>query len=198
MNKIRYLLFAVAPLLFFLTVLPVEATEGIVELQSTTGERTRCFAVSILMEDYRYRVVVSCRDLIYPSEPDVFNYVLWGAPIEGSGAVKFGELNYGKVEFKVRDAFGGLYVTKERGNPRNPEGEVVMRGNVRLINFLDGSRTPDQTDTFGDEMSPTPTPIETPTGRSTLVRRLQIILPTLFIAGFLTMVVVYIIYRFRK
>lgn len=122
------------------------ASEGTVELRSTTDKDYRCFAVSLLMTTANYTINVSCRDLIYPPQPDLFAYVMWATPLEGNTTVKLGELGFGKAKFETKVAFSNLFVTTEinRGT-RRPEGEVVMRGNVESIAFLDRPTTPTPT-----------------------------------------------------
>jgi hypothetical protein len=127
------------------------ASEGTVEIGSITGANYRCFAASLLMQDLNFTMLVSCRDLIYPAEPDIFNYVLWAQPIEDKNPVKLGTLDFGKKEFRINKPFSSLFITTEQ-NPgvRSPEGNVVMQGQVRAINFLETAqptidRTPTET-----------------------------------------------------
>lgn len=119
------------------------ASEGIFELRGTVRETTRCFAASLMMQDLNYRILVSCRDLIYPVEPTIFNYVLWATPKEGGNPIKLGALGYGKADFKTNKAFISLFVTTEQNvNTRTPSGNVAMRGNLQPITFLEKSTTP--------------------------------------------------------
>lgn len=125
---------------------PSLASEGTVELRSTTDQDYRCFVASLLMENSRYKVLVSCRDLIYPPQPDLFTYIMWVTPLGGTRATKLGELGVGKADFETKDAFSNLYVTTEENrNARTPSGQVVMSGNVQRISFLDRPTTPTPT-----------------------------------------------------
>ena len=134
----------------------VKASEGIFELANRVGEDGRCFAVSILMDDLQHRVLISCRDIIYPGGTDIFHYVVWATPLEGGDPKRLGEIGLGKEEFKMRDTFGSMFVTRERtNNPRSPEGTVVMQGNVQRISFLESrgtqAGTPQPTNELGEQ-----------------------------------------------
>lgn len=115
----------------------IEASEGTVELKNTNGESARCFASSILMEDLEYKILISCRDIIYPGGTDVFYYVLWSNPVDSNTPERLGELGRGKGEYKTDNAFTSLYVSKERDDrAKRPSGEIVMVGNVEAIELL--------------------------------------------------------------
>ena len=124
----------------------VSGSEGTVELRSTGAPDYRCFVASLKMQDQNYRVLVSCRDLIYPGGETVFTYVVWANPIGGGSPFKLGELGFGKVDFRTKEAFAGLFVTTEvNSRIRSPEGPVVMRGAVETINFLERPQSPTPT-----------------------------------------------------
>lgn len=140
------LLFVLLTLSLFLGVDKVYAAEGTTELRSTNNQSYRCFAASLLMENSRYKIIVSCRDLIYPPQPDLFNYVIWATPIEGKRAIKLGELGVGKANFEIKDAFSNLFVTTEKDkNTKIPKGDIVMKGNTQSISFLDKPTSPTPT-----------------------------------------------------
>lgn len=130
--------FTLAALSF--AVSSASASEGVVELQSTTSQGSRCFVSSILTDDFEYKMVVSCRGLIYPPAPDMFSYVLWSVKTENGKTEKIGELGAGKGEFSTDKAFSSLFVTKERDEwgARSPSDLIVMRGQVQPIGFLEG------------------------------------------------------------
>ena len=131
---------------FFLLTTQTFASEGLVELRSTTREASRCFASSILMQDQNFNVLVSCRELIYPAGNTVFTYVLWAQPVDGGNPKRLGELGYGRLSARTNVPFNQLFVTTETtGNVGKPGGPVVMRGNVSPITFLDRSTTPTPT-----------------------------------------------------
>ena len=135
--------------LFFLifSTKTTRASDGTFEMRSTTGNESRCYASSLLMQDWNYTVLVSCRDLIYPAEFGITNYVLWAQPTDGSSLMNLGQLGYGKVTFRTNKAFSSLFVTAE-GNPgtREPTGSVVMRGNLNPVTFLDRPTSPTPTE----------------------------------------------------
>lgn len=141
-------------------VTPAWANEGVAELRSTTGEAARCFVLSILLQSDRYRLVVSCRDLVYPPAKELLNYVLWLNP-EGGGPARLGDISFGKAEFTFNRAFLSLFVTKEaNARPRGPSENVVMRGEVRPISFLEGP-APEPTVAEAEEVPAKETPSET-------------------------------------
>jgi hypothetical protein len=119
------------------------ASEGTAELTSPTGTPARCYVSSVLMENYKYSVVVSCRDLIYPPAENLFSYVLWANPLDGKNPEKLGELGVGKAEFTTKKPFSDLFVTAEAGKQaRSPSTNLVMQGQIEKISFLD--KTPEQ------------------------------------------------------
>lgn len=125
-----------------LTTTNVKASEGLIELRSTTGESYRCFAASIGAGG-QFRVPITCRDLIYPIEPGINHYVLWANRVDGGNNIKFGRLEFGQKNFNTNQSFSSMFVTAERnGDVRQPEGRVVMQGNVQPITFLDRPTTP--------------------------------------------------------
>ncbi len=75
---------------------------------------------------------------------------MWASPTGSSKPVKLGSLGVGKASFEIRDPFSNLFVTIEQNkNARSPSSQIVMRGSVEGITFLDKPTTP------------TPTPEET-------------------------------------
>jgi hypothetical protein len=134
---------------FLLIAVKVGASEGIVELESQTDEPYRCFATSLKMQTQEYRILFSCRYLIYPIDESIFNYVMWATPVDGSKVVRLGVLGLGKGELKTKIPFTTLFVTTESNkNTKTPSGSVVMEGDVKEIEFL------------GSEPTPTPEPSE--------------------------------------
>lgn len=137
---------AITCLLFF-TPKTAHASEGTVELRSTTSNSYRCYVASIQMLNLNYNVLVTCRDLLYPAGEDIFTYMLWGTPIADDKAIKFGELGLGRAEFTIKKAFSNLFVTTEKNKKsKEPVGPVVMRGNVEKISFLEIKTTPTPVD----------------------------------------------------
>lgn len=121
----------------------VKASEGTIELRSTTADDYRCFAASLKMQDGTYHIPISCRDLIYPAGPDIFSYVVWANLVGGGNPLRLGSLGFGKAEFKTKTAFTTLFVTTETSSKtKTPQGQVVMRGVVQPITFLERPTTP--------------------------------------------------------
>lgn len=186
-----------ASVLLFLAAMPIKASEGTVELHSTIGQASRCFATSVLMRDNNYSVVVSCRDLTYPPAVDIFSYILWATAIKDGKPIKFGELGVGKAEFRTPSAFSDLFVTRERDiKVQSPSENPIMQGGVQFIGSLESPTNPEP----GLE-KPTPTisaPKVTPqdSGLSSKLRRAFL---TLFIAVFgLAIVIFAVISTFRR
>lgn len=141
-----FLIFTLVFGLLFVLHTNIKANEGETELRSTSDQEYRCYVYSQKMQDQNYRLLVSCRDLIYPGGETVFTYVLWANPLEGGSPNKLGELGFGKAEFKTKEAFIGLFVTtEENSRTKSPDGLVVMRGTLQSISFLDRPQSPTPT-----------------------------------------------------
>lgn len=140
-------------LLGFLSTADItRASEGTVELESQTNEPTRCYAVSLRMQNLEYRILFSCRYLIYPVDENIFNYVMWATPASGGNAVKLGAVGLGKGEFKTKTAFSSLFVTTEsKKDTKIPTGNTVMFGDVQSIMFLEEELTATPTLSPDDE-----------------------------------------------
>lgn len=163
MKKFLFLSIAILTLGFFY-FLPsrAHASEGTIELRSTTGQASRCSVTSVLMTDLNYTLLASCRDLIYPPTVDLFTYVLWSNPIQaGQKSVRLGELAFGKSEFRTNLAFSSLFVTAEQtGGVNSPSSIVIMQGQVQPVSFLAGPPKPTIAPTVPEEIKQ---PISTPT-----------------------------------
>lgn len=130
--------------LFVMSPKQAAASEGQFELANTVGENTRCYALSVLLQNGTYNVVVTCRNLIYPSDENNSMYILWSR--NGNDIVKLGSLALGKASFNTKTAFNQLFVTLEVTDRVNePSNRVVMRGNLRDIAFLAEVATPTPT-----------------------------------------------------
>ncbi len=159
MKRLLVLAATVAFLALF-SVKEAQASEGQVELRSTRGENARCYAASILMRDLKYRILVSCRDITYAADANLFIYLVWATPIDGSAPVKLGELGVGKIEYITVKPFSAIFVTEENNvNAAKPSNNVAMSGNIRPISFLENPPVPTPTPQPGQEVAPTPTPI---------------------------------------
>ncbi len=138
----------------FLFAKITSASEGTIELRSTTQEKYKCFAASLRMQNLEFEIPFSCRNLIYPVDDTIFNYVVWAQPLEaGKDPIRLGTLGLGKGKFKTKTPFSALFVTVEaRGDTKTPSGKVVMRGTVKPIEFLEKE----------EEEIPTPSPTLSP------------------------------------
>lgn len=182
-KKITQLLTVAASTIAFLFLNAVfaYASEGTVELRSTIGQESRCLATSVLMTDFNYSVIVSCRGLTYPPAVDMFSYVLWAIAIKDGKPVKLGEVGVGKVEFRTPAAFSNLFITKELNNTvKSPSEATVMQGNVQPIGFLEEPTAPTSAI---EKPSPTLTP-KIATQTEELASRIRRTFLTLFIALF--------------
>jgi hypothetical protein len=173
--KLSAVLFSVFTVIF-LFVKDANALEGTAELRSTNGEDYRCFASSLQMQDRKYNVLLSCRDLVYPADGQLFSYILWATPTDDSSAVKLGELGLGKAHFKTNIPFSSLFATTEFDKKTNvPEGNVVMTGRLQGITFLDRPTTPTpkpEGEEEGKEVEITP-PVQELSTRDKLVQGLR-------------------------
>lgn len=148
------------------------ASEGLFEMRNRIGTDARCFAASVLMQDQQYRVVISCRDILYPGGTEVFSYVVWATPTDGKNAFRLGTLGLGKVEFKTKTAFTNLFVTKEPDDrPKSPTGQLIMDGSRQIISMLDGAGATNSgtgTSNKPNELmsEPTPTPTASPAAQA--------------------------------
>ena len=116
----------------------VMASEGTIEMKSTTTQDSRCFGFSMLDTDNQFHISLSCRNLIYPPSPNQPHYVLWARQTEDNKEVNLGTLGYGRISNKMKKAFNSLFVTKENNaKTRNPSQDVVMTGTIKPITFFD-------------------------------------------------------------
>jgi hypothetical protein len=159
---------------FFLNTNIAYASEGTVELRSTTSASYKCYASSIQMKDLNYTVLVTCRDLLYPAGEDIFNYVLWANPTDGGKPFRLGTLGLGRVATKTKKTFSSLFVTTEAdGKAKSPSGTTVMRGDLTKIKFLEGPLTPAEEEKEEVEEISEETLTPTPSTRSRLVAGLK-------------------------
>jgi hypothetical protein len=135
----------------------VSASEGTFELRSTNQNTYRCFAASLQMQNLMYQVTVSCREIVYPVDETIYSYILWANPVDGSKPVKLGPINLGKAEFSVKPPFDSLFITNEQ-NPgvKDPTGDVVMKGSIKPITFLEKPGTPAPTEQPGQKGTTSP------------------------------------------
>lgn len=144
MNLVLKKIFGLLLIVFFVVSLSsdAKASEGTVDLNNVNGGSTRCFAASVLMGDFSYKILMSCRDLIYPGSTQVYNYTLWAQEANSEDIFRLGTLGLGKGEYETDKAFSRLFVTQETSSkPRNPSDRLVMSGTVQAISILEGSST---------------------------------------------------------
>lgn len=138
--------------LFFVFAKRANASEGIFELESTTRDSFRCFAASLLLENRKYKVIITCRNLIYPPNEELFSYILWANSTAGNKNVKLGSLGIGKATFDTNKAFNRLFVTVEKDKKaKTPTGTIVMRGDLQKLDFLENIQSPTPTEELTDE-----------------------------------------------
>lgn len=114
----------------------VYSSEGQFELANLLGEKPRCFAISVLLTNNQYNIIVTCRDLIYPADEQNSKYILWAR--NGDETQRLGSLGLGKASFNTKIAFNQLFVTLETDEKvKDPKGKVVMRGYLKDIPFLE-------------------------------------------------------------
>ncbi|MCS7092353.1 MAG: hypothetical protein NZM26_03315 [Patescibacteria group bacterium] len=146
--------------LFFLLGLLVTtkntyASEGIIQIRSLTQENYRCFATSVLMQDFNYLISATCRNLKYPADNSILYYILWATPTNGGTYIKLAELGLGRISTKTKTPFKNLFITLESDPKiRYPSGKVVMKGDVEKIAFLEPIAKDEPTPTISN-LSPT-------------------------------------------
>lgn len=123
-----------------------EASDGTFEIRSLTGEPYKCFAASVRMQNLEYRILFTCQNLIYPAGENIYNYIAWATPKEGGNSIKLGALGLGKGEFKTKTPFVSIFITTESNSKtKTPSGNVVMRGEVQPLIFMEEETTPTPT-----------------------------------------------------
>jgi hypothetical protein len=138
--------------LFFAIATKVTASEGIFELESTTRDSFRCFVASLLLENRKYKVIITCRNLIYPPNEELFSYMLWANSATDNKTVRLGSLGIGKATFDTNKAFNHLFVTIEKDKKvKTPTGTVVMKGDLQKLDFLESAQTSTPTEELADE-----------------------------------------------
>lgn len=201
MRKIPFLAFFIFILLFLLGVpSPAQASQGVIELKTTVGQRSRCLVDSVLMSDLNFTLLFNCRDLIYPPEPTLFSYVVWATPTSGEKPILLGELGTGKTEFRSAQAFSELFVTTEPTlGVQSPSDRTVMRGTVRQVEFLDGPVITPTPTPEGEQ--PTPTPTKAPGRGEEIATRIRqtaiIILVALFALVIFAVIAISLLRRLR-
>lgn len=130
----------------------VLASEGTALLSGSAD--SRCFLASVLVDENRYKIVASCRDLTVPPASETLFYRLWGkrlgaaAPTPGAKTSVFGRSPYlslgditsGKLSSDAREPFDEILVTAEKeSNPSNPNlDKIILSGSIQPIDYGTG------------------------------------------------------------
>ena len=187
------------------------ASEGIIELQNISGRGERCYAMSLLIQNFSYQILVDCRNLIYPLESSQSAYVIWATPLQttgvppGTNVVRLGELGFGKIMIRSIYPFSGLFVTTELNSyTRIPTGPIVMQGDVHPISFLEGiipTLIPQITQKpkgFGEILKLTPSPTPKSGGLVSGIVTALIILGAIIFFFVIVGIIIFIMYRSRR
>jgi hypothetical protein len=148
--------------LLFSAVNISSASEGTFELRSTDSNKYKCFAASLQMQNLNYKIIISCRNIVFPIDETIYSYILWANPKDGGDIFKIGTIGLGRGEYALKPAFTSLFVTAEQ-NPsvKIPTGKVVMKGSIKPITFLEKEVTISEEEEgaeTGDAKTPTSTP----------------------------------------
>jgi len=143
----------------FLSAVSVFASEGTFELRSTDSNNYRCFVASLQMQNLTYNVAISCREIVFPLDTTIYSYILWANPSSGGSPIKIGNIGLGRAQFSTKTNFSSLFITGEQNpNVKVPTGNVIMKGSIKPITFLE-TETPTTTSSPGEQsVSPTLTP----------------------------------------
>lgn len=129
------------------------ASEGTAKIRSVTNEDYRCFLSSLQNEKFVYKILVSCRNLLYPNNSGTYSYILWAQGADKP--FKLGPLGLGKAQFETKKPFTNLFVTTEANvGIKAPSKGIVMRGTIERISFLDNptKATPTPTKIPGEKV----------------------------------------------
>jgi hypothetical protein len=152
----RLLIMTVSTILSFVLLLAVankvKASEGTFVIKSTTRDNFECYAFSFLLENRKYHIGITCRNLIYPPNEELFSYMLWANSATDNKTIKLGSLGIGKATFDTNKPFNQLFVTVEKDKKASkPVGAVVMRGDLQKLPFSEGVQSPTPTEGLIDE-----------------------------------------------
>src|SRR5512139_2399922 len=103
MKKMIGLFFGLVLLLFAYNI--SSASEGTFELRSTDANAYKCFAASLQMQNLTYKLILSCRNIIFPIDETIYSYILWANPKEGGNPIKIGSIGLGRGEYVLKSAF---------------------------------------------------------------------------------------------
>ena len=161
----------------FITPPPAYASEGTAFLSGVT--EARCYLASVLIDENRYKIVASCRDLTVPPESEILFYRLWAkrlgaAPATGGAKtsafgrgpyLSLGDITSGKLAADARDPFDEILVTAEKeANPSNPSlDKVILSGSIQPIDYGGAGESLKPTSPLARvTLEPSPTPYSLP------------------------------------
>ena len=155
---------------FVLSPAPAFASEGSALLSGPTA--ARCYFASVLIDENRYKIVASCRDLTVPPESETLFYRLWGkrlgaaAPTPGAKTSAFGrgpylslgDISSGKLASDAREPFDEILITAEKeANPASPNlDKIILSGSIQPIDYGLKPTSPLARVTLEPTVSPTP------------------------------------------
>jgi len=166
--KILTSAFFIALTLFLVFPKTAQASEGTAQLTPTIENGPTCFVASVFMEKSDYKLLVTCRNLVYPTQQNTSHYILWGIAKNSGKNLKFGTLGFGKAEFSTKTEFSQLFVTVENNSRvRQPSSFVVARGFIKPLSASSQSSKEEKETTppenFGKILEqPTPVPTLAP------------------------------------
>lgn len=160
MKKIGFAIF-----LFVLTIVFTKSASaslaGEFELRSTDSNEYYCFAYTQPLQNHVYKVLITCENIVFPVDDTIFTYVLWANTEDGGTPIRLGSIGLGVAEFSTKSRFTSLFITtEENAAAKVPSGEVVMKGSIKPIQFLErgGEGESEEVSTDENETSPSPTP----------------------------------------
>jgi len=183
-----------------LRIQPILANEGEFKLQSSLNNDSQCLAYSVEVQTNKYSLLITCRGLVYPPlPPNTDSYILWADGADTKNPVKLTNLLFGKGSAKKDGKFNRLFVTLERGNPKQPTGPTIMSSTIQEFTF--NRPVVSQPDPNVQIANPTAAAIATPTPIATKQPFWQTGLGKLIIiitGGFIIFVFILMVYGKRK
>ncbi len=178
----------------------IHANEGQFELQSSLNNDSQCLAYSVEVQTNKYSLLITCRGLVYPPlPPNTNSYILWADGADTKNPTKLTNLLFGKGSAKKDGKFNRLFVTLERGDPKQPTGPTIMSSTIQEFTF--SKPIVSQSDPNVQITGPSTSPIATPTPIVTKQPFWQTGLGKLIIiitGGFIIFVFILMVYGKRK
>lgn len=174
----------------------VNANEGQFFLKSSLDNRAECLATSVEVELNTYTILITCRGVVYPPLPPALDsYILWAEGEEKNNPIFLVDIKFGKGQATVKGRFDRLFVTLERGIPKQPTGPTIMSAPIRPFDFDRIVREINSNEEYITPTPPIPTPklVSQPFWDSNF-GKLIIVITT----GFLIFIFIIIVYGKRK